>query len=140
MTKEGAKDMPSMGWDTQEIGDAPVVAAPDGSEVRVLCATKRGSMISFALAPGAVSKPVAHRTVEEIWYVVGGRGRVWRKLGEKEEIAELAPGLSLTVPAGTRFQFRNDGGAVLQVVAVTMPPWPGEHEARAADGIWPVNL
>jgi hypothetical protein len=59
--------MNSTAWDTQEIGSAPALTAPDGSDVRVLCATERGSMISFALPPGAVSRPVAHRTVEEIW-------------------------------------------------------------------------
>jgi mannose-6-phosphate isomerase-like protein (cupin superfamily) len=128
--------MPSTAWDTQEIGSALVVKAPDGSEVRVLCATERGSMISFALPPGAVSRPVTHRTVEEIWYVVAGAGRLWRRLGADEAVTDLAPGVSLTIPVGTRFQFRNDGAAALQIVAVTMPPWPGNGEALPGDGPW----
>jgi mannose-6-phosphate isomerase-like protein (cupin superfamily) len=128
--------MPSTAWDTQEIGSAPAVTAPDGSEVRILCATERGSMISFALPPGAVSKPVAHRTVDEIWYVVAGAGRVWRRLDGDEAVTDLAPGVSLTIPVGTRFQFRNDGAAPLQIVAVTMPPWPGNDEALPGDGPW----
>jgi mannose-6-phosphate isomerase-like protein (cupin superfamily) len=128
--------MTSDAWDTQEIGAAPVVTAPDGSEVRILCATARGSMIVFALRPGAVSRPVAHRTVEEIWYVTVGRGRLWRKLGDREEITDLASGLSLTIPTGSQFQFRNDGDAPLQIVAVTMPPWPGDGEAYPVAGIW----
>ena len=33
-------------------------------------------LIHFTLPPRAVSKPVAHRSVEEIWYVLGGRGRI----------------------------------------------------------------
>jgi hypothetical protein len=37
-------------------------------------AATRGSMISFSLAPGTVSRAVAHKTVEEIWYVVAGCG------------------------------------------------------------------
>ncbi|MFZ2006221.1 MAG: cupin domain-containing protein [Stellaceae bacterium] len=128
--------MPSTDWQTQAIGTAPLVTAPDGSAVRVLCATTRGSMISFVLAPGAVSKAVVHRTVEEIWCVVAGRGRLWRKSNEVEEVVDLAPGLSLTLPVGTRFQFRNDGDEVLQIVAVTMPPWPGEGEAFPVKGTW----
>jgi hypothetical protein len=39
--------MPSTPWDTQQIDAAPLVAAPDGSAVRILCATERGGMISF---------------------------------------------------------------------------------------------
>jgi mannose-6-phosphate isomerase-like protein (cupin superfamily) len=132
--------MPSTDWDAKQIDDAPLVTAPDGSAVRVLCATARGSMIAFTLPPGAVSKAVAHKTVEEIWFVVTGRGRLWRKLNTAEEVVSLAPGLSLTVPAGTSFQFRNDGGGPLHIVAVTMPPWPGDGEAIAAEGAWPAKF
>ena len=131
-----AKDMTSNPWDTQVIGEAAVVTAPDGSEVHILCANERGSMIRFSLKPGGVSKAIAHRTVEEIWYVVAGQGRLWRKVGEIEEITDLGPGLSVTIPAGTRFQFHNHGAAVLEIVAVTMPPWPGEDEACPVAGIW----
>src|ERR1700685_1792322 len=123
------EDMPSTAWQTQQIATAPLVTAPDGSAVRILCAAERGSMISFSLEPGAVSKAVAHKTVEEIWYVAAGQGQLWRRQGETEEIADLAPGLSLTIPVGAQFQFRNDGDQPLQLVAVTMPPWPGEGEA-----------
>jgi mannose-6-phosphate isomerase-like protein (cupin superfamily) len=130
------EDMPSTAWDAKQIGDAAVVTAPDGSEVRILCATGRGSMIRFALQPGAISRAVAHRTVEEIWYVTAGSGRLWRKLDHREEITDLAPGLSLTIPVGTRFQFRNDGDRPLEIVAVTMPPWPGGAEADAVAGMW----
>jgi mannose-6-phosphate isomerase-like protein (cupin superfamily) len=127
-------------WDTQEIATSPLVAAPDGSAVRVLCATARGSMISFSLEPGAVSKAVMHRTVEEIWYVAAGQGRLWRKQGEVEEIVALVPGLSLTIPVGVRFQFRNDGAGALQIVAVTMPFWPGGDEAAPVKGLWPATV
>lgn len=132
--------MTSTPWDTQEIAAAPMVTAPDGSRVRILCATDRGSTISFAIEPGAVSKAVAHRTVEEIWFVVTGQGRLWRKKDDDEEIAALAPGVSLTVPVGTRFQFRNDGDAPLQIVAVTMPPWPSGEEAVAVEGVWAATI
>ena len=128
--------MPSTPWDTQEIDTAPLVTAPDGSAVRILCATARGSMISFSLEPGAVSRAVAHRTVEEIWFVVAGKGRLWRRHGDAEDVIALAPGLSLTIPVGASFQFRNGGDEPLQIVAVTMPPWPGNGEAPAVMGKW----
>ena len=44
----------------------PDAIAPDGSEVRLLSRTDRGSMAHFALAPHAVSRAVAHKTVEEV--------------------------------------------------------------------------
>ena len=65
--------------------------APDGSEVRLLAHCSRGSMAQFTLPPGAVSKPVAHRSVEEVWLVIRGTGRMWRKLGSVEETVALAP-------------------------------------------------
>jgi mannose-6-phosphate isomerase-like protein (cupin superfamily) len=115
---------------------APDAIAPDGSEVRLLGATAGGSMAMFTLPPLAVARAVAHRTVDEIWYVVAGSGRLWRRIGEREDVAALAPGVSVTIPCGARFQFRNDGEAPLDIVAVTLPPWPGEDEAQPAEGPW----
>jgi mannose-6-phosphate isomerase-like protein (cupin superfamily) len=85
--------------------------------------------------PGAIAKAVAHRTVEEIWYITRGRGRMWRKSGEREEITEIGAGVSLSIPCGTHFQFRCDGGERLDAVAITMPPRPGPNEAYPVDGI-----
>jgi mannose-6-phosphate isomerase-like protein (cupin superfamily) len=125
-----------MSFDTRQIGSAPDAIAPDGSEVRVLCRTERGSMAQFALPPRAVSRAVAHRTVEEAWCFVSGRGRMWRRLGCRDEVTEVGPGISVTIPAGTRFQFRCDGDEPLVAIGATMPPWPGEMEAYAVEGCW----
>jgi len=125
-----------MTFETRKIGAAPDAVAPDGAEVRLLGSLARGSMAAFRLRPGAVSRAVAHRTVEEIWYFTAGRGRMWRKRGDREKIVEVAPGVSITIPIGTQFQFRCDGDTPLEAVAVTMPPWPGAEEAFAVAGIW----
>jgi mannose-6-phosphate isomerase-like protein (cupin superfamily) len=124
------------GFDTRHIAGAPDAIAPDGSEVRLLCSSPRGSMAAFRLAPGAVSRAVAHRTVEEIWYFTAGHGRMWRGFGGRAEITEVAPGISITIPTGTQFQFRCDGGEPLEAIAVTMPPWPGADEAFVVPGRW----
>lgn len=123
-------------FETRSLAAKADVMAPDGSEVRLLAVSARGSMAHFSLPKGAVSKAVAHRDVEELWYVVAGRGRMWRKAGAREDIVELTPGLSLSIPAGTSFQFRCDGEVPLQAVGVTMPPWPGMDEAFSVAGIW----
>lgn len=112
------------------------VLAPDGSEVRILAGTPRGSMAHFTLLPGQTSLAVAHRTVEEIWYVISGTGQMWRKSNDAENVTELAAGLSLTIPVGTHFQFRCEGAEPLRAVAVTMPPWPGIDEAFEVKGKW----
>ena len=112
------------------------MVAPDGSDVRVLLGLRGGGMAHFALAPGQTSAAVAHRTVEEIWFVLSGRGEMWRKQGERQEIVPLAAGVCLTIPLGTHFQFRALPGAPLTAVAVTMPPWPGDGEAYEVPGAW----
>jgi mannose-6-phosphate isomerase-like protein (cupin superfamily) len=48
----------------------------------------------------------------------------------------VAPGVSITIPTGTQFQFRNDGGDALDAVAVTMPQWPGDDEVYSVPGRW----
>ena len=110
--------------------------APDGSDVRLLTSLEGGSMAHFQLEPGQTSKAVVHRTVEEVWYVVHGRGEMWREQDGRSEVVELYPGVSLTLPLGTRFQFRATGDEPLAAVGVTIPPWPGEDEAIVVDGFW----
>ena len=128
--------MSSIAFDTKRIGSMPDAIAPDGCEVRLLCSLSRGGMAVFTVAPGMVSKAVAHRTVEEIWYFIRGRGRMWRKSADREDITEIAAGVSISIPTGTQFQFRCDGEEKLQAVAVTMPPWTGDGEAYTVEGKW----
>jgi mannose-6-phosphate isomerase-like protein (cupin superfamily) len=126
-----------MRFETKRLPHARDVIAPDGSEVRVLLALSRGSMAHFALGPGETSMAVRHRSVEELWYVLSGRGEMWRRTDDPQEsVVVLEPGVSLSIPAATRFQFRATGDAPLTAVGVTMPPWPGEHEAEIVPGRW----
>jgi mannose-6-phosphate isomerase-like protein (cupin superfamily) len=123
-------------FETTILGPESDVIAPDGSEVRLLLQLPRGSMAHFTLAPGLISKAIAHRTIEEIWYFVAGRGRMWRRLGERSEIVEVSAGTATTIPTGTHFQFRADGDEPLAAIGVTMPPWPGTDEAYEVKGAW----
>jgi mannose-6-phosphate isomerase-like protein (cupin superfamily) len=110
--------------------------APDGSDVRVLLSLELGGMAHFELPPGQTSTAVSHRTVEEIWLFLSGRGEMWRRQGQREEIVVVEAGVCLTIPLGTHFQFRSLGPQPLAAVGVTMPPWPGEGEATPVQGPW----
>ena len=111
--------------------------APDGSLVRLLVQVSGGSMAHFELGPTEISMPQQHRTVSEIWYILAGLGRMWR-LGPTGEVSEidLRPGVALTIPVGTSFQFRNTARVPLEAIGVTMPPWPGDGEAVTVEGLW----
>lgn len=122
---------------TKSLPHAYDVLAPDGSEIRLMPTAAGGSMVHCRLPPGGCSLAVTHRTVEELWYVLAGRGEIWRRQGEREEIGSLVAGTSLSIPLGTHFQFRNLGDGPLDIVIVTMPPWPGMDEAVRVEDRWP---
>lgn len=121
---------------TTRLPAAPDAVAPDGSDVRVLLGLAGGGLAHFALAPGQTSTAVTHRTVEEIWFVLAGHGEMWRRQAGREEVVPLEPGVCLTIPLGTGFQFRALGDEPLAAIGVTMPPWPGPGEAVVVKGPW----
>jgi mannose-6-phosphate isomerase-like protein (cupin superfamily) len=85
--------------------------APDGSESRLLPTMKGGGLCHYTHPVGKTSSPVAHRQVEEVWYVASGEGGVWRKNAAGEETVRVCAGSSLTIPPRTAFRFRNTGGS-----------------------------
>lgn len=123
-------------FSTLRLPDEPTALAPDGSEVRVLLGVSAGGMAHFRLAEGMTSRAIEHRTVEELWYVLEGRAEMWRSQAGKEETRELAPDTCVSIPLGTKFQFRSLGPGPFSAVAVTMPPWPGAEEAVFVEGPW----
>jgi mannose-6-phosphate isomerase-like protein (cupin superfamily) len=123
-------------FQTMQVPSKRTAVAPDGSDVRVLLQLEGGGVAHFELASGETSIAVAHRTVEEIWYIIGGRGEMWRKLGDAEETVVLEMGICLTIPVGTHFQFRAVGTEPLAAIGLTMPPWTGEEEAYRVEGVW----
>jgi mannose-6-phosphate isomerase-like protein (cupin superfamily) len=124
-------------FDTRSLPARPDAVAPDGSHVRVLGRVGRGSAAHFELTPGTTSVAVAHRRVDEIWYFLTGRGEMWRKNAAQEAIVPVGPGVCVTIPAGTAFQFCALGDEPLTAFAVTMPPWPDEGDATPVEGRWP---
>ena len=115
--------------------DADLLAA-DGSAIRNLATAREGatraSLCEVRLPAGDVSRPVRHATVEEVWHVTAGRGRVWRcPPGATADAVDVEPGDTLVIPTGWRFQFAAGAGAELRFLCYTCPPWPGPEEAVA---------
>jgi mannose-6-phosphate isomerase-like protein (cupin superfamily) len=125
---------------TMRISTENAERAPDGSDVRPLLSLRGGGMARFDLAAGQTSRAVVHKTVEEIWLVVAGHGEMWRRQGGREEVVTVEAGVCVTIPAGTRFQFRSLGGEALAAIGVTMPPWPGDGEAMPVPGKWEASV
>ena len=122
---------------TMRLPARPDAVAPDGSDVRVLLSVRGGGMAHFELGAGRTSIAVRHRTVEEVWFFVGGSGQMWRRdEGGEEVTVDVGPGVSIDLPLGTAFQFRSLGTEPLRAIGATMPPWPGEGEAILTEGPW----
>lgn len=109
----------------------PDAIAPDGSEIYFLVGdAERASLVEVRLGAGKVSRPVRHRTVEEIWLVTAGTGSLWRCQpgAGRGEITGLGPGQAVRIPVGCSFQFAA-GANELRFACFTTPPWPGDGEA-----------
>lgn len=116
--------------------------APDGSEIYFrVSGARRASLVEVVLPPGGVSRPIRHRTVEEIWFGLEGEGDVWVSLPHgPQRTHEMRPGVAIVIPTGAAFQFRSTGHSPLRFLCYTSPPWPGDSEAEAAgSGRWPVG-
>ncbi len=120
---------------------SPDTIAPDGSEIRFLVDQTSGisgaSMVEVSLGKGEITRPVIHQTVEEIWYVLEGSGKVWR-CPPQENPEDIKPypvekGNALSIPTHWSFQFSSTGNVPLKFLCITIPPWPGGDEAIPAD-------
>lgn len=118
----------------------PDVTAPDGSEIRLLVDSRQGavrsSTVEVTLGPGEITRPVWHRTVEEVWYVLEGAGKVWRcpPDADPETVppVDVILGDALVIPTGWPFQFSAGTAGPLRFLCHTTPPWPGQDEAVVA--------
>ncbi|MCB2127956.1 MAG: cupin domain-containing protein [Rhodobacteraceae bacterium] len=117
----------------------PLVAdakSPAGADIRFMMDGTTGNMIHSTVPPGQINRATVHGTVSEFWYVLDGEGEIWRRDDEQERVTRLVPGVAIDIPVGTAFQYRNTGETPLTFICITMPPWPGDHEASRLDGLW----
>lgn len=114
--------------------------APDGSEIRLLSKVNTGGFCHCTLPSGKVSIAVKHKTVEEIWYFLSGKGEMWLKEVNQGKPFKVESGYSVNIPLGNSFQFRNTGKEPLCILITTIPNWPGEEEGKMeaipVEGFW----
>lgn len=115
---------------------APDAKSPAGADIRFIMDGSTGNMIHSTVPPGQINRAAVHETVSEFWYILDGAGEIWRKDTADERITALTPGVSVDIPVGTTFQYRNVGETPLKFICITMPPWPGDDEATCVDGTW----
>jgi len=130
---------------TRPLPETPDARSPAGAEIRFLMEGATGNMIHSTVPPGQVNRATVHATVSEFWYVLSGRGEIWRRDASGEEVTvPMLPGVSVDIPVGTAFQYRCNGEEPLRFLCIAMPPWPGDAEATEIEGPWlptaPVGL
>ena len=117
----------------------PTVAdakSPAGADIRFLMDGPSGNMIHSTVPPGQTNRATIHETVSEFWYILEGQGEIWRREDGGESVTALDAGVSIDIPVGTAFQYRNVGTEPLKFICIAMPPWPGDHEASHVEGAW----
>jgi mannose-6-phosphate isomerase-like protein (cupin superfamily) len=113
--------------------------APDGSEIRLLTSVPGNSFCHCTLPIGKTSQAITHKTIDEIWHFLSGEGEVWRKLENVESVTKVQTDVTIKIPCGTQFQFRNTGKSPLQFLISTTPPWPNDDEAIIVPNHWNIK-
>jgi mannose-6-phosphate isomerase-like protein (cupin superfamily) len=121
---------------TTRLPEHPDARSPAGAQIRYLMDGPTGNMIHSTVRPRQVSRATVHATVSEFWYVLEGRGEIWRDDGAESGVTSLVPGTSIDIPVGTSFQYRNVSDVDLTFICISMPPWPGDSEATIVTGRW----
>jgi mannose-6-phosphate isomerase-like protein (cupin superfamily) len=122
---------------TEHLEAAVAGRSPLGAYIRYLMDGPHGNMIHSTVPPGMVGRACHFRTIDEYWYVLSGRGEIWRRTRVgTESVTELRPGVSVDIPLGTAFQYRCRGEEPLTFICVALPPWPGDDEAVLVEGPW----
>ncbi len=96
----------------------------DGSSIRELAGTswtaaRKQSLAEASVPPGGETAEHYHPVTEELYYFVGGSGRM--RLGEEE--AEVRAGDCVVIPPGTPHKLWNPGPDALVLLCCCAPPY-----------------
>ncbi len=121
---------------TKMLPSHPEAKSPAGADIRFLMDGEGGNMIHSTVPPYQINRATVHATVSEFWYILEGHGEIWRDDGVESGVTTLVPGTAIDIPVGTAFQYRNVSQVDLKFICISMPPWPGDSEAKYVEGAW----
>jgi mannose-6-phosphate isomerase-like protein (cupin superfamily) len=113
---------------------ASVVNTAHGSEIRPLIDRTTSGITQCSLAeeilpPGHAVAPHQHRQIEEIYYVVAGRGLM--TVGD--EVREVEAGDAVYIPRGHRHTLENTGTEPIKLILVCGPAFYGDEIMEAQE-------
>jgi len=124
-------------WETGHVKERLSYIAPSGkTEIRLLPNLTRGELTHATVPTRAVSKPARVNHVTEAFYVIQGKGEIWRAVEEGEEAVELRPGRGVLIPPTVGFQYRAAESGPLVFIVAVMPRWSTEYCHELGDGYW----
>jgi len=107
---------------TKVIGEKPDYISPGGaSEIRELIQRPQGELTHATCPSGRISHPAALDGLYEMFFVLAGKGQVWRSGGGYEGVTRLHPGRWVAMPPGTAFQYRAEADADLVFLVMVVP-------------------
>src|SRR5260370_9829103 len=121
---------------TTFLPEKPDAKSPAGAYIRFLMDGPTGSMIHSTVPPRQTNRATVHATVSEFWFVLEGRGEIWRDDSVDSAVTQITPGTSIDIPFGTAFQYPNVSDHDLKFICLTMPPCPGHSDAKSRDRQW----
>jgi mannose-6-phosphate isomerase-like protein (cupin superfamily) len=109
--------------------DAHVIKTRHGSEIRPLIDRTTSEITGCSLAeetllPGQAVTPHHHREIEEIYYILSGRGVM--QVGDEKR--EVTAGDAIYVPRGSRHTLENTGAEPVKLMLVCGPAFFYEDE------------
>jgi mannose-6-phosphate isomerase-like protein (cupin superfamily) len=116
--------------------NADDVSPEGGAEIRHILASPQGDL-THAVCPAGQVAPAHHLPeLHEQYYVLAGRGEIWRATAKREAVTALRPGRWVQMSAGTRFQYRANHGTSLVFLVVVLPSWRPELFHTDVEGAW----
>jgi mannose-6-phosphate isomerase-like protein (cupin superfamily) len=116
---------------------APDSVSPDGgAEIRHILASQGGDLTHAVCHAGNTSGTHHLPELDEGYFVLSGRGEIWRATDEREAVTALRPGRWVAMPGGMRFQYRANAGSSLVFLVVVLPSWREELFHVVEGGRW----
>ena len=114
--------------------DAHVINTRHGSEIRPLMdrttsEITRCSLAEETLFPGQSVTPHHHREIEEVYYILSGRGVM--RVGDEER--EVTAGDAIYIPRESRHTLENTGTEPIKLLLVCGPAFFYEDEVLEKD-------